>query len=272
MQEVIEFIFSNKEKVCTITHIPDEPDIRRAYVFIHPFAEEKLWSHRVYVSFARELAKQGYYVGRFDFKGHGDSDGDFVDSSLEKHFTDIDAVINNLKTKFQVTEINLFGLRLGATLAAIYASNNNISNLILWEPIINGSRYMQEILRSNLAGQMALRGKVEITREDLVKQMKSGKPINIEGYLLTYDYYNQLSNISLENIEFKESINCLINQIVRNKKQPENKAYVELIKKFSNMSELMKSEEEQFWREIKTFYKAADNLSSSSINWVNRLK
>lgn len=273
MEEKIDFIHIKNEKIFTVFHIPDTTDVKKAFVFIHPFAEEKLWSHRVYVSFARELASQGYYVARFDFRGHGDSDGDFVDSTFEKHIQDIDGVINHLKVKYQINDISLFGLRLGASLATAYASSKDeITNLILWDPVLNGERYMQEILRSNLAAQMALKGKVEITRDDLVEQMKSGSPINIEGYLLTYNYYNQLSGLDLLRLDHRKSINCLINQIVRNPKQPQNKAYAEFIEKFSVKSELVKSHEEQFWKEIKTFYQSADNLNSSTLSWMHDLK
>jgi exosortase A-associated hydrolase 2 len=272
MEEVIEFINSSNDKIFTVTHVAENADCRKAFVFIHPFAEEKLWSHRVYVSFARKLAKQGYHVGRFDFSGHGDSGGEFIDSSLENHYVDIEAVINHLKNKYRISDISLFGLRLGATLAAAYASRNGeVNNIVLWDPVLDGERYMQEILRSNLAGQMALKGKVETTRDDLVKQMQSGEPINIEGYMLTYEYYRELSKLNLPKFEYNNNINCLINQVVRNPKQPFNKTYLEFIEKFSAQSELVKSQEEQFWREIKTFYQAAENLISSTINWVNKL-
>jgi exosortase A-associated hydrolase 2 len=272
MEEIVEFIDSSNEKIFTVTHVPENSGCRKAFVFIHPFAEEKLWSHRVYVSFARKLAKHDYYVGRFDFEGHGDSGGEFIDSSIDKHNADIEAVINHLKNKYRVTDVSLFGLRLGGTLAAAYASREGeVDNIVLWDPVLNGERYMQEILRSNLAGQMALKGKVEITRDDLVKQMQSGKPINIEGYMLTYEYYCQLSKLDLQQFEYNKNINCLINQVVRNPKQPYNKSYLELIKKFSDQSEVVKSQEEQFWREIKTFYQTADNLISSTVNWVNIL-
>ncbi|MEW8027513.1 MAG: alpha/beta fold hydrolase [Candidatus Thiodiazotropha sp.] len=273
MQEVAEFIQINNEKIFAVFHVPEKTDISKAFVFIHPFAEEKLWSHRVYVSFARELARQGYHVARFDFRGHGDSDGDFIDSSLEKHNKDIGTVINQLRVKFQVDDIGLFGLRLGATLAINYASSNNdIRDIILWDPVLKGERYMQELLRSNLAGQMALKGKVEVTRDDLVKQMRSGIPINIEGYFLTYSYYSELSEIDLQKLKDRKSINCLINQIVRNPKQPQNKTFLEFINKFSEKSELVKSHEEQFWKEIKTFYQTAENLCSSTLSWMNKLK
>ncbi|MES9969189.1 MAG: alpha/beta fold hydrolase [Candidatus Thiodiazotropha sp.] len=272
MEENLEFIQTKNEKIFTVFHIPEKADDKKAYVFIHPFAEEKLWSHRVYVSFARELARQGYFVARFDFRGHGDSDGEFIDSTIDKHTEDIDAVIDRLKAKFQINEINLFGLRLGATLATEYASkHSDIKNLILWDPVLDGERYMQELLRSNLAGQMALKGKVEVTREDLVKQMQSGTPINNEGYLLTYEYYTQISNIDLEKLNYSKTTNCLINQIVRNPKQPENKKYLEFVTKFGEQSKLVKSQEEQFWKEIKTFYQTAKELSSSTLTWIDNL-
>ena len=46
-----------------------------AFVFCHPLTEEKLWTHRVFVTFARELAAAGHTVLRFDYRGNGDSDG-----------------------------------------------------------------------------------------------------------------------------------------------------------------------------------------------------
>jgi exosortase A-associated hydrolase 2 len=272
IQELSEFVEINGERIYTVLHIPEDTDVERGVVFVHPFAEEKLWSHRVHVKFARELAKQGYYVARFDMRGHGDSDGDFKDSKLEHHTGDIGAIINYLKNNHHINEVGLFGLRLGGTLALLYASQNGgIKNLILWDPVLNGERYMQEILRSNLATQMAIKGKVETTRDDLIAQMKNGTPINIEGYLLTYDYYMQLSELNVLEMNFNKDISCLINQIVRNPKQPENKVYLKLLEKFNEKSILVKSQEEQFWKEIKAFYNSAENLSSSTLNWMESL-
>ncbi|MCU7946736.1 MAG: alpha/beta hydrolase [Candidatus Thiodiazotropha sp. (ex Cardiolucina cf. quadrata)] len=269
MTEKAKYIHIDGKKIYTIQHIPDRAPIKGAFVFIHPFAEEKLWSHRVYVSFAREMVQHGYLVVRFDFRGHGDSETEFVCSSLEDHISDIDCVITTIKSDFEISQIGLFGLRFGATLSAIYASSStDISRLILWDPVINGERYMQEILRSNLATQMAIKGKVEITRDELINQMQSGKPINIDGYLLTHNYFLQLSALKLLELNYHQSTQCIINQIVKNPKQPLNKLYQELVMRFSGNSTIKKSHEEQFWKEIKTFYQNADNLTTSSIEWL----
>src|SRR5262245_18163177 len=64
-----------------VFHAPARTTCLPAFVFCHPFAEEKLWTHRVFVSFARRLAAEGYPVLRFDYMGNGDSAGDFRDSS-----------------------------------------------------------------------------------------------------------------------------------------------------------------------------------------------
>ena len=53
---------------------------RLGFVTCHPFAEEKLWSHRVFVSAARALAQAGHAVLRFDFSGAGDSGGSTAES------------------------------------------------------------------------------------------------------------------------------------------------------------------------------------------------
>ena len=57
-----------------VFHRPAAIDTTRpAFVFCHPLAEEKLWAHRVFVSYARHLAAAGYPVLRFDMTGNGDS-------------------------------------------------------------------------------------------------------------------------------------------------------------------------------------------------------
>jgi uncharacterized protein len=270
MNEKLTIVETDGERIFTVEHHPEQSDPTKAYIFIHPFAEEKLWSHRVYVTTARAFCQKGIFVARFDFRGHGDSDGDFVDSSLERHLSDINAVIEHVKSICPtIKTIGLLGLRLGGAIAAITAiSRSDIDEMILWDPVLNGDRYMQDILRSNLAAQMAVKGKVEITRDDLIGQMKSGQPINIEGYYLKYPYFQELSAIDLLSHEYPDSLNCCILQIVRNPKQPINKQNQQYFEKFNANSKLDKAHEEQFWKEIKTFYDKAENLVNLSLEWL----
>ena len=63
--------------------------MRGGVLLCHAFAEEKLWSHRVYVTFARELAALGYAVLRFDFRGEGDSDLEFEQATISTRIADV---------------------------------------------------------------------------------------------------------------------------------------------------------------------------------------
>jgi alpha/beta superfamily hydrolase len=99
MKEIPFFFPNNNYNLFGIIHHPMQSWGKGGFVFCHPFAEEKLWTHRVYVSFARELAQRGYYVLRFDYMGHGDSDGKFEESTIETHFSDINCAIDWLKNE-----------------------------------------------------------------------------------------------------------------------------------------------------------------------------
>ena len=75
MTETPVFFKNGTNRLFGIVHYPETGEPENAFVFCHPFAEEKLWAHRVYVNFARYLAKHGWAVLRFDYAGYGDSDG-----------------------------------------------------------------------------------------------------------------------------------------------------------------------------------------------------
>ena len=96
----IPFFFDNKgSKLFGFIHKPGN-NTNKAIVFCHSFAEEKLWSHRVYVSLARKLVEQGYIVMRYDYRGYGDSDGDFKNCSIESYYDDISCAVSYLKSKY----------------------------------------------------------------------------------------------------------------------------------------------------------------------------
>ena len=82
-----------------VLHEPATASGALPFVFCHAFGEEKLWAHRVFVAFARELARRGHAVLRFDCGGNGDSGGDFSQSSLKTNLADIDTAIELLKAR-----------------------------------------------------------------------------------------------------------------------------------------------------------------------------
>jgi len=252
-----------------ILHRAVSPANGRGVVMCYPFAEERLWAQRVMVTFARVLAGEGYAVLRFDYMGNGDSEGNFADSSVETSISGIIAAIQWMKESVHgIREVDLLGLRLGATFAALVAMQVDIvSRLVLWGPILKGNSYMQELLRSSLVHQMATYDRILHDRKSLVQMLLEGKTVNIDGYDICRETYEQISGIDLEKPEGIISGPCLIVQIDDRPKE-ESSAYRRISERWGNTT-LVSVLENSFWREIPKLYCAAPNLFAATKKWMD---
>lgn len=109
-------------------------------------ADEYLFAHPTYRLIARQLSAIGYHVLRFDYFGTGDSAGSFTDGGQRQWLEDIRTAVAELKDVGQVSRVSLIGLRYGAALAALAArGRSDVDQLVLWDPVDDGRRFLQEI-------------------------------------------------------------------------------------------------------------------------------
>jgi pimeloyl-ACP methyl ester carboxylesterase len=115
-------------------------------VLCNPFGYEAMCAHRTYRHLARRLAAAGFDVLRFDYHGTGDSSGRSDEPDRLRAWLDsIGAAVDELRTIAGVTPIDLFGVRLGGTLAALAASERrDIRDIVLWTPTVSGRGYVRE--------------------------------------------------------------------------------------------------------------------------------
>jgi len=260
MQEEYRFLKLNGERIFAGNHRPARP-ASQGVVMCHPLGEEKLWAHRVFVSFARDLAAAGFAVLRFDFRGEGDSDRLFEEADFETRIQDaclaVDAVYDLNPT---ITEVTLLGLRLGASVATVAATHRDrVSRLVLWDPIVDGAAYMQAVLRMNLMFQMGLHHKVIENRDALVARLGKCDTVNIEGYELAEPLFRQLSEFRMGDVLPQFAGETLIVQV----SPGEDTAKPELVAlaEGSARTRLEIVQEEAFWKEIRTFYRRAHVLT-----------
>ena len=266
------FFGNESEQMFGVLHTPDEASPRSGILLCHAFGEEKLWSHRVFVNLAREATKRGLAVLRFDHRGHGDSAGHSEDYSIPSYLQDIDVAADLLRAKCpDLEEIGLIGLRLGATLAKVYTSQNElIDRLVLWEPVLDGAKYMQELLRINLSTQLAVYGKVQKNREALVAEMTDGSLVNVDGYLISSEFYQDCGRVRLlEDPISSHNTKSLVVQIAPNLKQRDRPDLLEFCDKCPE-AEFLKVEEPPFWREIKPFTSRTKSLIRETLDWWER--
>jgi uncharacterized protein len=129
-------------------HVPQRLRARSAAVLLcNPFGEEAARSHRIYRVLATQLERAGYASLRFDFSSTGDSAGDAAEATVEQWLRDLTTAANELRQVSGSPRIALVGLRLGATLAALATSRDELRprHLLLWDPIVNGATYLRDL-------------------------------------------------------------------------------------------------------------------------------
>jgi exosortase A-associated hydrolase 2 len=279
-REMIEtpFFFNNNDyKLFGVFHAPYEQGSlighKHGIVFCTPFAEEKMFSHRVYVNMARALAREGVACLRFDFMGEGDSEGSFEDSSIKTRLSDISAAMSALVEKTDIVNMGLIGVRFGATLAALAASQNKVNSLVLISPVISGQPYMDLCLRSNLTTQMAAYKKIIKDRAQLVAELMEGCTVNIDGYLVGKALYEQMIEIDLMAVNEIFAGRILIITVGKGDKQPVDPSLTRLHEKLNNMSQdttILNAQEEPFWKDVKIYSPDKHGLNNILLNWYLR--
>lgn len=269
MNETPFFFSQQGQRLFGMLHQPaDMAPNARCWVFCHPFAEEKLWAHRVFVSMARELAGRGMPVLRFDYRGYGDSDGDFEQFTLADHVDDIKTAIAELQKRIPATSrVNLLGLRYGATLAMLAAEDNPVvERLVLWDPIVDMQQYLLDQLRSNLTTQMVLHGKVVTNREELVERIRAGEFVNIDGYDLGNPFFDAACAVQPLETAARVPAPVQILEIGRATQAP--RADLQALAAAFADAQHQRVEELQFWKEIKQFVRKSPALTQAMLEWL----
>lgn len=132
---------------------------------------------------SRRLAAAGHAVLQIDLFGCGDSSGDFADANWDIWKQDLRLAVQWLKSNVK-GPVGLWGLRLGATLAADVARDPalGIEQLVLWQPTGNGERFMTQFLRLRLAAEMLAEGASQTGVLALRKALARGETLEIAGY------------------------------------------------------------------------------------------
>ena len=136
-----------------VYHPPRTRDTRaHGIVLCYPLGQEYMRAHRAFRQLAILLSKAGFPVFRFDYFGTGDSSGSSAEGSLERWTSDTGIAIDELKDNAGVQQLSLVGLRLGALVAARVATTRaDVTRVVLWDPVVDGTRYWADLVRS--AGQ-----------------------------------------------------------------------------------------------------------------------
>jgi alpha-beta hydrolase superfamily lysophospholipase len=114
-------------------------------------------THRTFRLLAEDLARAGFVALRFDYDGTGDSAGRMIDDGRVGAWSSSVVAAVALLRGAGLPRLALVGMRLGATLAAVAASEvGGVDDLVLWDPIRTGRMFVrQQQALASLSHQLA---------------------------------------------------------------------------------------------------------------------
>jgi exosortase A-associated hydrolase 2 len=278
------FFFDHRGgRIFAVLHEPDTDALEprgRGIVFCAPFAEEAAIAQRVCAEFARVLATRGFHVLRFDYRGCGDSLGDFDQTTLSSCMDDIRAAVEVLRERAGAggdgCAIGLLGLRLGATLAAMVAANGSaIESLTLWEPIVDLPDYLRKHIRQQTTSVNLLAGRVVATRSALLDQLRGGKSVDLLGYPLSSRCFHEFEATDVMSQLGTDRAPALVMAINRRpRRRPDLESLVSTFARCGRPVTLMEVHETPFWLDLADAWRELDSwqqhddLFHRSLNWL----
>ena len=183
-----------------------EPRRGCGVVLCYPMGHEYMQFHRAYRQLALHLSRVGFPVLRFDFFGCGDSAGNGEEGRIHQWLSDISATIGEMKRRNHVAKVCLVGLRLGGTLSMMAgAERRDISGMVLWDPVLRGTAYVEKLKMSH---QKMLR----LAHVKEKGDAKGEKSAEILGFPYTEALLTDIENLDLLSIEKKPADKVLVIQ------------------------------------------------------------
>ena len=132
------------ESVFGVLHVP-ETIPAPGVVMCHGFTGHKAETHRLFVTTARDFCDHGLVVLRFDFRGSGDSEGEFRDMTISREIQDAQAAVRFLAGNVSVNpdRIGALGLSLGGCVAACLSGREHLQALVLWAAVAHPKRIFE---------------------------------------------------------------------------------------------------------------------------------
>ncbi|MDQ3281341.1 MAG: alpha/beta fold hydrolase [Acidobacteriota bacterium] len=169
-------------------HAPKERTRREIAVLVcPPLGHEYIHSHRSLRHLTDRLAIAGIASLRFDYDGTGDSAGAEEDPGRVAAWRDsVRHAARTLRQLSGAERIVVAGFRFGATLAALFAAEEEVDGVVLWVPVVRGRAYSRELRAIHLTGEN--------------HSVTEAGEIEPGGFLLTEETQRDIAALNVENV------------------------------------------------------------------------
>jgi alpha/beta superfamily hydrolase len=156
---------------------------RARVLLVGPFASERQNSYLPWVRWARYLAARRFEVLRYDYRGVGESLGNFEETTFDHWSEDLRLLCDWFMKREPAVPLLLHGLEVGAILASRLFKFEVGDALLLWSPPANANLALRStLLRWVGLEQLMKPGAERRSAADCVRQLEQGESIEVEGY------------------------------------------------------------------------------------------
>lgn len=193
-----------------------------AWVICHSFGIEQIHLSRLDVIVARALAAAGFPVLRYSGQGYGDSQLGMEVVGLASHLAEAEDAVQLMRRQEGVEQVGTLGARFGGAVAAIVAERLDLPLLGLWDPVVRGSQYVRELLRSEVLSGIVESGEgggsTHLTQ--IREELDSKGWTDIKGWLLSGQAHDEISAVDLRETLSRFSGSALLVGLSRTPKVP----------------------------------------------------
>ena len=136
MEKKIYFKNNDGLKLCGVLTKPGK-NTKNCIILCHGITVNKD-EDGIFTDLAKKLANNGFAVFRFDFRGHGESEGNSIDLTVSGEKRDLESAVKLLQgfgyEGFGIVAASFGG---GAVFLFVYENQNIIRSLVLWNAVID---------------------------------------------------------------------------------------------------------------------------------------
>jgi alpha/beta superfamily hydrolase len=171
-------------------HLPAAVPKPPCVVFLHGYTGNRMEDHCLFVKAARDICANGVACLRFDFRGSGESQGNFAEITVDGEIQDALRAIEYLGHlgSVNMNRLGLVGLGLGGSIAAAVAAKRQVTSLALWAPSAMVD-YMVE------RGGRIIRDPYAWLPENFKAAIKKTGRVDIGGFMRGKAYFESLKSI-----------------------------------------------------------------------------
>lgn len=246
-------------------------EARGGIVICSALLAEHLKTYRTEVLAARAFAARGFAVARFHYRGTGHSGGVTETATVSTMLHDVAEASEYLSKLADVPLLAFCGVRWGALIGGLAAHSVPGAPLVLWEPVVDGTRYFRDIFRARQMSALT-RGEQITTAPHVLEELRTIGFVDVMGYPVHSDLYEGAAGRSLMEVAAGDPRPVLLAQVSRHKElKPEFASLMTAFAAGGSNVETIVLEAEEAWSFVGRPVEANDAMIDGTLPWLTRV-